>query len=73
MNKCSDQLLRCYSVNRRMKNPMQFYVSSYEGKFKEVLSKHNGAENWDVCTIIIITTVYTYFSLKKLSLNLYGL
>ncbi|VVC32922.1 tRNA methyltransferase TRMD/TRM10-type domain,tRNA methyltransferase TRM10-type domain [Cinara cedri] len=46
--KCSSQILRCYSVNRRMENPMQLYICSYEGKIKETMAKHNGSEFWDI-------------------------
>lgn len=52
LSKCSNQILRCYGVNRRMNNPMQLYFCSYEGKIKEIMNKHNGSESWDVCTNI---------------------
>lgn len=47
--KCSNQVLRCYGLNRRMENPMQLYFCSYEGKIKETMDKHNGSQLWDVC------------------------
>ncbi|XP_025201508.1 tRNA methyltransferase 10 homolog A [Melanaphis sacchari] len=46
--KCSNQILRCYGLNRRMDNPMQLYICSYEGKIKEIMAKHNGSEFWDI-------------------------
>ncbi|XP_050434569.1 tRNA methyltransferase 10 homolog A [Adelges cooleyi] len=46
--KCSNQLLRCYGINRRMENPMQLYFCSFEGKIKETMAKHNGFEFWDI-------------------------
>uniref|UniRef100_A0A2S2P6U2 tRNA (guanine(9)-N(1))-methyltransferase n=1 Tax=Schizaphis graminum TaxID=13262 RepID=A0A2S2P6U2_SCHGA len=46
--KCSNQILRCYSLNRRMDNPMQLHICSYEGKIKEIMAKHNGSEFWDL-------------------------
>ncbi|NP_001280413.1 uncharacterized protein LOC100164020 [Acyrthosiphon pisum] len=46
--KCSNQLLKCYCVNRRMDNPMQLYVSSYKGKTKEIMAKYKGSEFWDI-------------------------
>ncbi|KAL5234816.1 hypothetical protein ACI65C_002226 [Semiaphis heraclei] len=46
--KCSNQILRCYGLNRRMDNPMQLYFCSYEGKIKEIMAKHNGSESWDI-------------------------
>lgn len=46
--KCSNQILRCYGLNRRMINPMQLYFCSFEGKIKEMMAKHNGSEYWDI-------------------------
>ncbi|XP_060833544.1 tRNA methyltransferase 10 homolog A [Rhopalosiphum padi] len=46
--KCSNQILRCYGLNRRMDNPMQLHICSYEGKIKEIMAKHNGSEFWDL-------------------------
>ncbi|XP_027853931.2 tRNA methyltransferase 10 homolog A [Aphis gossypii] len=46
--KCSNQILRCYGLNRRMDNPMQLYICSYEGKIRETMAKHNGSEFWDI-------------------------
>nr|CAG4643487.1 EOG090X0D3U [Ilyocryptus agilis] len=48
MSKCMKQVCRCYSINRRASNPLQFHVSSVIGKSLEELSKHQGYRNWDV-------------------------
>uniref|UniRef100_A0A2S2R4G6 tRNA (guanine(9)-N(1))-methyltransferase n=1 Tax=Sipha flava TaxID=143950 RepID=A0A2S2R4G6_9HEMI len=50
--KCSNQILRCYGLNRRLKNPLQLYFCSYEGKIKETMAKHNGSEYWDINYIV---------------------
>lgn len=42
------QILRCYSINRRSEAPMQFHITSFGGKSKHDISRHNGYENWDV-------------------------
>ncbi|XP_053626083.1 tRNA methyltransferase 10 homolog A isoform X2 [Plodia interpunctella] len=42
------QILRCYSLNRRSSTPLQFYITSFCGKSKNDISRHNGYENWDV-------------------------
>ncbi|KAK2723989.1 hypothetical protein QYM36_002358 [Artemia franciscana] len=47
-NKCMKQVMRCYSLNRRAANPLQFYVTSLIGRPKEVLDKNKGCEFWDV-------------------------
>ena len=46
--KCIKQISRCYSVNRRAANPVQFFVTSFEGKSFAEMSKHVGYVNWDV-------------------------
>nr|CAG4635714.1 EOG090X0D3U [Artemia franciscana] len=46
-NKCMKQVMRCYSLNRRAANPLQFYVTSLIGRPKEVLDKNKGCEFWD--------------------------
>ncbi|ODN06208.1 tRNA methyltransferase 10 A [Orchesella cincta] len=48
LNKCIKQLNRCYSVNRRYENPVQFYVTSFTGKAASVMGKNDGWRNWDV-------------------------
>lgn len=46
--KACKQLARCYSLNRRAKNPLQFYVTNFTGKTKEDMQRNNGYINWDV-------------------------
>lgn len=46
--KCVKQLSRCYSANRRFKNPIQFYVTSLTGQSVETMDKQDGWRNWDV-------------------------
>ncbi|CAL8123284.1 unnamed protein product [Orchesella dallaii] len=48
LHKCVKQLHRCYSVNRRHENPLQFYVTSFTGKAVNVMGKNDGWKNWDV-------------------------
>jgi len=48
MASCVKQILRCYSINRRAANPVQFYVTGLSGKSLTEMSKHNGYMNWDV-------------------------
>ncbi|XP_066588714.1 tRNA methyltransferase 10 homolog A isoform X2 [Prorops nasuta] len=42
------QILRCYTLNRRASAPLQFSLTSFNGKSKKEMEKHNGYENWDV-------------------------
>lgn len=46
--KCVKQFNRCYSLNRRAQNPLQFYVSSFKDKCKQEIERYNGYEHWDV-------------------------
>jgi len=48
IHKGINQLCRCYAVNRRSGNPVQFYVTSFSGASCDVMKKNNGYENWDV-------------------------
>ena len=41
------QLAFCYGTNRRMESPLQLYITSMEGKTKELLEK-SGLSNWDI-------------------------
>lgn len=41
------QLAYCYASNRRMSQPLQFYMTSCGGKTQELLEK-SGLSNWDV-------------------------
>lgn len=42
------QILRCYTLNRRAMAPLQFSLTSFNGKSKKEMEKHNGYEHWDV-------------------------
>nr|CAG4647385.1 EOG090X0D3U [Megafenestra aurita] len=48
LGKCMKQICRCYSINRRAANPVQFHVTSLEGKSLAEMSKNSGYSNWDV-------------------------
>nr|CAG4649667.1 EOG090X0D3U [Scapholeberis mucronata] len=48
LSKCIKQISRCYSINRRASNPVQFYVTSLEGKSLAEMSKNQGYDKWDV-------------------------
>ncbi|TRY67560.1 hypothetical protein TCAL_02301 [Tigriopus californicus] len=47
LGKCCKQLLHCYSMNRRLAHPMQFYVTSLKGASLDEMKRHHGFENWD--------------------------
>lgn len=51
LSKCIKQISRCYSINRRASNPVQFYVTSLEGKSLVEISKNQGYDKWDVSYI----------------------
>ncbi|KAK0174345.1 hypothetical protein PV327_010128 [Microctonus hyperodae] len=42
------QILRCYTLNRRAIEPVQFSLSNFNGKSKQEMEKHNGYLHWDV-------------------------
>ena len=46
--KLTKQILRCYTLNRRAIAPMQFSLTSFNGKSKTNMERHNGYEHWDV-------------------------
>lgn len=48
MGKAIKQILRVYTENRRSKAPMQLHLTSFKGRCKEEMAKHNGYENWDL-------------------------
>ncbi|KAG7157556.1 tRNA methyltransferase 10 homolog A-like [Homarus americanus] len=48
LSQCVKQISRCYSANRRVTDPMQLYVTSFEGKCEAVMAKQDGYQNWDV-------------------------
>lgn len=47
--KLTKQILRCYTLNRRAMAPMQFSLTSFTGRSRADMEKHNGYEHWDVC------------------------
>ncbi|MCL4123179.1 UNVERIFIED_CONTAM: hypothetical protein GTU68_054907 [Idotea baltica] len=48
MRMCIKQIQRCYSENRKLADPLQFYVTSVTGKAEELFSHNAGYQNWDV-------------------------
>lgn len=47
--KLRKQIFRCYSMNRRAKSPVQFYLTSCPTQMIEQLSESNsGFQNWDI-------------------------
>jgi tRNA (guanine9-N1)-methyltransferase len=48
IEKCTKQLLRTYSLNRRAENPMQLFFTSLSGGSLQEMQKHQGYMNWDV-------------------------
>ncbi|EZA62676.1 RNA (guanine-9-)-methyltransferase domain-containing protein [Ooceraea biroi] len=46
--KLTKQILRCYTLNRRATAPMQFSLTSFTGKSRADMEKHNGYRHWDV-------------------------
>ena len=57
--KCIKQICRCYSINRRAVNPVQFHVSSLGNKSLVEISKNSGYKNWDVSSQSKTCSVYT--------------
>ena len=48
LGKTLKQVMKCYSLNRRMENPMQLYMTSFTGRVEEDMSKNEGFKNWDM-------------------------
>ncbi|KAL6424126.1 hypothetical protein ACFW04_009773 [Cataglyphis niger] len=46
--KLTKQILRCYTLNRRATAPMQFSLTSFTGRSRADMERHNGYEHWDV-------------------------
>ena len=44
--KCLKQIMRCYSLNRRLEYPLTLYATSFGGVMKDEMGRHNGYENW---------------------------
>lgn len=49
--KLTKQILRCYTLNRRATAPMQFSLTSFTGRSRADMERHNGYEHWDVIAI----------------------
>lgn len=48
MAKTVKQILRVYTRNRRAKAPMQLYLTSFNGRSKDEMARHDGHEHWDI-------------------------
>ncbi|KAH0999101.1 tRNA methyltransferase 10 homolog A-like [Dendroctonus ponderosae] len=48
MAKTVKQILRVYTENRRASAPMQLHLSSFKGRSKEEMERHNGYQHWDI-------------------------
>lgn len=48
LNKCVKQVARCYSINRRAVDPVQFHVTSLDGRGLAAMKKNAGYIHWDV-------------------------
>lgn len=48
LSKCIKQVCRCYGVNRRAENPVQYHLTSNSGRSLKEMAKNVGYENWDV-------------------------
>jgi len=46
--KVHKQLQRCYSINRRLADPLQFYITNLYGKTKDKFDSVQGSSLWDV-------------------------
>lgn len=46
--KCVKQICRCYSINRRAANPVQYHITSLDDASLTEMSKNSGYLNWDV-------------------------
>lgn len=47
--KCLKQLLNCYSINRRLKLPLNLHLTKFDGILKQDLTeRYQGHENWDM-------------------------
>ncbi|XP_063853887.1 tRNA methyltransferase 10 homolog A-like [Scylla paramamosain] len=48
LGQCVRQIGRCYSANRRALQPLQLYVTSFQGRPRSQMATQVGYENWDV-------------------------
>ena len=71
LGKCLKQLLHCYSINRRLSQPLQFHISSFDGeRLKKEMERHQGYENWDcIFHADSYFDVFTSLSNKNASMN----
>ncbi|KAG1659910.1 tRNA methyltransferase 10 A [Nymphon striatum] len=47
-SKLFKQIQRCYAINRREENPVQFYLTSHEKEVLDKMKNVNGYQNWDI-------------------------
>ena len=47
LGKCLKQVIRCYSYNRRIPQPVQLHMTSHGGRVEAEMLKHDGYRNWD--------------------------
>lgn len=47
LGKCLKQVIRCYSYNRRIPQPVQLHMTSHGGRVQAEMLKHDGYRNWD--------------------------
>jgi len=47
LGKCLKQVMKCYSFNRRLENPLQLYMTSFAGIVESEFAKNEGFKNWD--------------------------
>jgi len=48
MGKALKQIMKCYSINRRLPNPLQLHMTSFEGRVQQDMEKNDGYQNWDL-------------------------
>jgi len=48
LGKTLKQIMKCYSLNRRLANPLQLHMTSFTGRAREEMAKNQGFENWDM-------------------------
>lgn len=51
--KCIKQVCRCYGLNRRAANPVQYHITSNTGRSLTEMAKNIGYKNWDVSLVFI--------------------
>ena len=48
LGKTLKQIMKCYSLNRRLANPLQLHLTSLTGRARQEMAKNQGFENWDM-------------------------